>query len=138
MYQVHRSLRPKLIMAAPAQTALDRGAEPCALLRGPADAHQTHVSPGPDKRRDMALQAIDLLPLAVCQNCLRSVRLLTVSRSGLQLLQRGPAGQVTALAADVWQRLNDLSSRGTAVYMVPAAVHELIRRIGERGDHVRR
>ena len=31
----------------------------------------------------------------------RSVRLLTDSRSGRQLLQRGPAGQVTALAADI-------------------------------------
>ena len=51
------------------------------------------------------------------QRRVRSVRLPTDSRSGLQLLQRGLAGKVTALAADVWQRLQELSACGTAVYL---------------------
>ena len=63
-----------------------------------------------------ALTRITSIPEAE-QGRVRSVRLLTDSRSDLQLLQRGPAGQVTALAADVWQRLQDLSTRGTAVYL---------------------
>ena len=47
--------------------------------------------------------------------CVRSIRLLTDSRSGLQLLQRGPADQVTVLAADVWERLYELGDGGTSV-----------------------
>ena len=45
----------------------------------------------------------------------RSIRLLTDSKSGLQLLQRGPTGQVTALAADIWRLLHSLGDRGTTV-----------------------
>ncbi|KAF0300702.1 putative RNA-directed DNA polymerase from transposon BS [Amphibalanus amphitrite] len=43
----------------------------------------------------------------------KSVRLLTDSRSGLQLLGRGPANQTMALAAEVWRLLNTLAENGT-------------------------
>ena len=63
-----------------------------------------------------ALTVVTSIPEAE-QGRVRSVRLLTDSRSGLQLLQRGPAGQGTALAPDVWRRLQVLSTRGTSVYL---------------------
>ena len=44
-----------------------------------------------------------------------AVRLLTDSNPGLQQLQRGPAGQVTALAADIWKQQHALGERGTTV-----------------------
>ena len=44
---------------------------------------------------------------------IKSVRLLTDSRSGLQLLGRGPASQTMALAAEVWRLLNTLAENGT-------------------------
>ena len=40
----------------------------------------------------------------------RYLRLLTDSKSGLQLLRRGAAGQTMALAADVWKLLNELAT----------------------------
>ncbi|KAF0295442.1 Ribonuclease H [Amphibalanus amphitrite] len=43
----------------------------------------------------------------------KSVRLLTDSRSGLQLLGRGPANQTMALAAEVWRLLSTLAENGT-------------------------
>ena len=43
-----------------------------------------------------------------------SVRLLTDSKSGLQLLQRGPGGQSTVLAAEVWRSLLALEDDGIA------------------------
>ena len=58
--------------------------------------------------RVLSLPAADLERVA-------SIRILTDSRSGLQLLQRGPAGQVTALATDIWRQLHSLGDRGTAV-----------------------
>ena len=45
----------------------------------------------------------------------RSIRLLTDSRSGLQLLQRGPAGQTLELASDVWRRLQELGDAGASI-----------------------
>ena len=42
----------------------------------------------------------------------RSLCLLTDSRSGLQLLRRGAAGQTMALAADLWGLLHALADRG--------------------------
>ena len=33
----------------------------------------------------------------------------------MKQLQRGPAGQVTALAADIWKQLHALGERGTTV-----------------------
>ena len=42
----------------------------------------------------------------------RTLCLLTDSRSSLQLLKRGAAGQTMALAADVWELLHALADRG--------------------------
>ncbi|XP_043204749.1 uncharacterized protein LOC122371992 [Amphibalanus amphitrite] len=61
-----------------------------------------------------ALAVITSLP-EEDRESVRAVRLLTDSKSGLQQLQRGPAGQVTALAADIWECLHTLSERGTTV-----------------------
>ena len=47
----------------------------------------------------------------------RSIRLLTDSRSGLQLLQRGPAGQTLELASDVWRLLQELGDAGASICM---------------------
>ena len=44
---------------------------------------------------------------------LRTIRLLSDSRSGLQLLQRGPVAQTSALAVEVWRLLQTLGDRGT-------------------------
>ena len=51
----------------------------------------------------------------------KSVRLLTDSRSGLQLLSRGQENQTMALAADVWRLLNTLADSGveTVLQWVP-------------------
>ena len=61
-----------------------------------------------------ALMVVTALPEQDLEH-VRAVRLLTDSKSGLQQLQRGPAGQVTALAADIWRQLHALGERGTTV-----------------------
>lgn len=50
-----------------------------------------------------------------------SVRLLTDSRSGLQLLRRGPGGQTMVLATEVWDLLHILADRdiSTTLQWVP-------------------
>ena len=50
-----------------------------------------------------------------------SVRLLTDSKSGLQLLRRGPGGQTMLLATEVWDRLITLEDRNisTTLQWVP-------------------
>ena len=45
------------------------------------------------------------------------IRLLTGSRSGLQLLQREPAGQSMKLASDVWYLLLELGDAGATFNM---------------------
>ena len=45
------------------------------------------------------------------------IRLLTDSRSGLQLLQRGPAGQSMKLASDVWRLLLKMGDAGATINM---------------------
>ncbi|KAF0289905.1 hypothetical protein FJT64_011909 [Amphibalanus amphitrite] len=51
----------------------------------------------------------------------KSVRLLTDSRSGLQLLGRGPANQTMALAAEVWRLLSTLAENGTETVLPAGA-----------------
>lgn len=43
---------------------------------------------------------------------IHALRLLTDSKSGLQLLDRGPSGQTMSLAAEVWSLLHTLADRG--------------------------
>ena len=54
-----------------------------------------------------ALRLVAALP-AHDLAAINGVRLLTDSRAGLQLLQRGPGGQSSALATEVWKLLNTL------------------------------
>ena len=51
----------------------------------------------------------------------KSVRLLTDSRSGLQLLSRGQDNQTMTLAAEIWSLLNTLADSGmeTVLQWVP-------------------
>ena len=54
-----------------------------------------------------ALRLVAALP-AHDLAAINGVRLLTDSRAGLQLLQRGPGGHSSALATEVWKLLNTL------------------------------
>ena len=58
-----------------------------------------------------ALRVVAALPPPELRQSL-SIRLLTDSRSGLQLLQRGPTAQTLELASDVWRLLQELGDAG--------------------------
>jgi ribonuclease HI len=60
-----------------------------------------------------ALRVVTELP-PQDRTTINSVRLLTDSKSGLQLLQRGPGGQSTILATEVWRSLLTLEDSGIA------------------------
>ena len=67
-----------------------------------------------------ALRVVTALPPQE-RATINSVRLLTDSRSGLLLLQRGPGGQSSALATEVWRALQTLEDEGitTTLQWVP-------------------
>ena len=67
-----------------------------------------------------ALRLITTLPTRD-RATVNGVRILTDSRAGLQLLQRGPGGQSSALASDIWRLLSELedSNVTTTLQWVP-------------------
>ena len=91
LIQLH-SLNREVVVRAPAGAA-------CSSLRAELMAMRE------------ALSAVTHLEAQELQQ-VHSLRLLTDSRSGLQLLKRGAAGQTMALAADVWDLLHTLADRG--------------------------
>ena len=81
-----------------------------AVVRAPAEAACSSLRAELMAMREALSSITHLETRELDQVC--SICLLTDSRSGLQLLRRGAAGQTMALAADVWEMLHALEDRG--------------------------